>query len=182
MGLKLFCGPRGGLNWDNTRLMFRTNYELLMRKRIDLHVDLSQQKFGSAWFWDTFLCGGQCGGRVLPIDISDLDHVVPQSLFSWSITKPNVMMLRDSVRSDGFGHWEIDERGSIIISLTNDILGFSAYAYAMSADRQSLVVDIARDYGVARNVSFNIEDALINNIDNLTCLCPPCNRSKGNRV
>ena len=181
MGLKLFCGPRGGLNWDNTRLMFRTNYKLLMGKRIALHVDLSKQKFGSDWLWDTFLCGGQCGGRVLPIDISDLDHVVPQSRFSWSITEPT-MMFRDSVRSDGFGNWEIDKKGSIQISLTNDTSGFFSYVYnyvyEKSTNSESLVVDIGRNY----NVSFSIEDALLNNIDNLTCLCPPCNRSKGNRV
>ncbi|BAP45282.1 HNH endonuclease [Pseudomonas sp. LJDD11] len=169
----LIVGPMGGLGWDNTQTVARHNWEFV-RKRIGRDGDNTPTKlFDSPFNWDTFKCAGRCGGRILPIDIADVDHMQAKSTFTWNVVKQTTMMTVAAFTPQNNGnHWIIAESGSIPVRYTNT--GESDHLQYEVGVNNTLTVRLGN-----RLVSWSIQDVLANNIDNLQLLCPPCNRSKG---
>lgn len=68
----IIIGPNGGISWNNTQTFVRHNINEVLKRRQKVHPTPSEY-FGSPHPWPTFRCDGSCGGRILPIDIADVD-------------------------------------------------------------------------------------------------------------
>jgi 5-methylcytosine-specific restriction endonuclease McrA len=157
----LLIGPNGGISWDNTQTFVRHNIHAVLKRRQKIQPTHSET-FGSVHLWETFKCDGRCGGRILPIDIADVDHIAPKSNFNWKFIRQNALKFQDCFAcKDKTGHmWAIMDKGTInCISTSHKEVSKPIEYYA--ADEDHIFLDIE------------------NNVDNLQLLCPPCNRSKG---
>ena len=88
-------GPGGGINWGTTQTMLRHNWQAFLQIRnSDTGGSPHPERFGSVHLWETFRCGGRCDGRILPIDIADVDHISPKSLFTWNFVTHQKILLK----------------------------------------------------------------------------------------
>lgn len=166
----LVIGPGGGLNWVATQTMVRHNWQAFLKRRnADTGGAPASSNFGSPYLWETFVCGGRCGGRILPIDIADVDHIAPKSLFTWVFTTNQ----NPSFQTQNGSNWMISNNGSIHAINYNTLN--ECDLYYMYKDNNTITIQLDS----SRKKDYRIKDILTNNIDNLQLLCPPCNRSKG---
>lgn len=172
----LIVGPNGGLVWDTTQTMVRHNWEFCRRRIGSDAENTPTRMFDSPYNWETFKCAGRCGGRILPIDIADVDHVQAKSTFTWNtVTQTGTVPAFTSQNSGN--HWIIATFGAIPVRIVNTG-GSEHWMYEVHPDINHVRVRIRE---TDRVVLWTIHDVLANNLDNLQLLCPPCNRSKGNR-
>ncbi|WP_297122017.1 HNH endonuclease signature motif containing protein [uncultured Enterobacter sp.] len=170
----VFAGPDGGVSWGITQTMVRHNWSFLLKRMTSDGENTPNGTFGSPFSWETFKCGGRCGGRVLPIDIADVDHILPKFYMPFSIVEQNDMLTIPCFSTPDKGNkWIIASYGAITVASTSTA-DVKNRKYHIKRRVNKMVVELD-----TRTVEWDINNVLINNVDNLQLLCPPCNRSKG---
>ncbi|GEM_PF-7039496 len=201
----VILGPRGGVNWDSTRDMMRYNWGwtvFFMNREYQVERtsyiaadnlrgarDEAFIKYGSQWSWDSFRCPGDCE-RILPIDISDMDHIIPRVRMRVHFTNRNDYRLnRNPV---GNNRWGIGKNGLLYALNKSEVFNLNALPNGYINYYGQPVAEVEyrtrsngteiqiRPPGMQRFSNFFSTNIILeNDITNIQPMCPRCNRSKG---